>query len=207
MSTALKQIKKLEKKKEKDRLMKLSQRAKTSNPPTYNFKEGDFLALQQTVKQLVSANNNHHQIIKDYDTDVKQKVMQTHYMCQVILKVLVDRELTTIEDIERLTREVQSRENGYSSKGPDAKGDKGDLLLISFILYNLAGDVVDDRSKDILAYNLGSGGLPCDDQLIGISKGEIRHLTVTFGEGFTHKHLIGQELMLRLTCHDVQTKA
>jgi len=126
-------------------------------------------------------------------------------MCQVILKILVDKGLITADEIDELTRQAQTSESGFVAKnGPAVSGD---LLLISFTLYNLAGDVVEDRSKEIIAYNLGSGGLPCDAQLEGIVKGESRHLSVVFGENFTHKNLIGHELMLHLRCHDVQVKA
>jgi hypothetical protein len=181
------------------------QRLKQVNPPTFNFKESDLLVLQQTVKQLVSANNNHHDIIKEVETSLKEKVIQSHIMCQVILKILVDKGLTTVEEVDDLTRQAQTKDSGYVKKKGPAKS--GDLLLISFMLYDSAGELVEDRSKEVLAYNLGSGGLPCDAQLEGIVERETRHLTVVFGENFTHKHLIGHELMLHLTCHDVQVKA
>lgn len=186
--------------------MKMSaEKVRQVNPPTFNFKESDLLVLQQTVKQLVSANNTHHDIIKEVETSLKEKVIQSHIMCQVLLKILVDKGLTTVEAVDELTRQAQTKDSGFVKK--DGPAVIGDLLLISFALYNQAGDMVEDRSKELLAYNLGSGGLPCDAQLVGIVKGEVRHLSVVFGENFTHKHLIGHELMLHLTCHDVQVKA
>lgn len=200
-------MKKQQREVKKRQLMLMSEkRAQTQQAPNYGIKEGDLLALQQTVKQLVSANNNHHQIIKDYETDVKEKLLHGYYMSQVILKILLDKGLVTAEEIDRLTKEVQTNQNGLSSKGPDARAEKGDVLLISFVIYDGKGDVVDDRGKEILAYNLGSGDLPCDEQLVGMSKGEMRHLTVNFGPGFVHKHLIGQDLLMHLTCHDIQVK-
>jgi hypothetical protein len=192
----------------KRHLMGVSEkRAESQSAPNYGIKEGDLLALQQTVKALVSANNNHHKIIKDYETDVKEKLMHGYYMGQVILKILLDKGIVTEEEIDRLTKEVQTNQNGLSSKGADAVGEKGDLLLISFIIYDGKGDVVEDRTKEVLAYNLGSGDLPCDEQLIGIRKGEIRHLTVNFGQGFKFKDHIGQDLVMHLTCHDIQVKS
>ena len=73
----------------KRQLMQVSdRRLATQQAPDYGIKEGDLLALQKVVKDLVSANNNHHQIIKEYETDIKEKLMHGYYMSQVILKIL-----------------------------------------------------------------------------------------------------------------------
>jgi hypothetical protein len=186
--------------------MKLSsERAKTHQAPDFSFKESDLLTMKQTVQQLVSANNNLHTLLKDYAAE-KQRLTQTFYMSQVILKLIVDKGLATTEEIDKLTHELQSQESGWVDKAEGEVAEIGDVIIISFCIYAQDGTVVDDRSKEALAYSLGSNELPCDDRLVGISKRESRHLSVTFSEGFKHKEYIGQELSMHLTCHAIKRR-
>lgn len=189
----------------KSNLMQMSdKRLQHRGAPNFGIKEEDLLTMKQKIQELVVSNNMLVNEIKKYrDSNVIDRAAESHYMIQVVMRLLVDKGICSEEEIGNLAQEVQTKDAGLVDKA-NGVAESGDVIYIKFLLYD-GQELVDDQSKSILAYQMGSNGLPCDDSLIGMNVGETRMCDVVFQKGFKFEHLIGKTLQMQVTCCGVKT--
>jgi hypothetical protein len=203
-----KQLEKKKKKREekKKHLMAVSkERTKARGAPDFGIQEGDALALKSQVQKLTVATNNNTAELEEFrKLKILDKIMESNYMCQVILKLLVDNNLVTEEKVHELCRAQQMKDAGLVNKPEGSIVEKDDVLIMVFQLFDTNGKLVDDQTKNKMAYKVGSGGLPCDDGLEGMQVGESRSFEVNFGEGLVKKELVGKQLLMNIKCLGIQ---
>lgn len=202
---------KLEKKKarreeKKKKLIAMSDvRAKRVGAPNFGFKEGDFIKMSQTVMELVKSNNQMVGQVKELmSVNVIEKTLEAHYMMQAFMKIIIDKGLITQEELFALARDIQTRSEGLVDK-PEQTVAVGDTILMKFKIYD-GETIVDDQTNSVLAYDVGTKALPCDEGMIGMKRGEVRIFDVVFGEGFRFKNLINKTLQMEVRCEGVKVK-
>lgn len=136
--------------------------------------------------------------VQDMDREQAKKIL-------TILRNLLakKRPLITEAEIHQRCRSAQMADAGLVDKEAGHPIEEGDTIIMSFVLYE--GDtVVEDQSKQDMAYRVGTKGIPCDDGMIGMSVGESRYFDVVFGEGLVKKHLVGRSLRMLVRCKGIK---
>lgn len=179
-------------------------RLKQRGAPDFGAQEGDVLKVKRQIHELTMSNNKLVEVLKTFEANkIVDRAMEAHMMMQVILGILVENKLTTTEDLNKLSQTIQQKEMGLADKA-NGIAEKGDTMLIRFKLFH-EQTLVDDQTQSVLAYNLGSHDLPCDEGMVGMKLGESRVFEVTFGKGFRFPDYIGKPLVMTVWCVGVKT--
>lgn len=191
----------------KQLMMAAQKRVEQRGGPDFGFKEGDLLKLKQVVNQLAQASNNTTKEIEQYrKLELVDKVLNTHWMLGVILKILVKNNLCTEEDVHRWAKEYQMQDIGLADKKGNQFVELGDWTIISFRIYGDDDALIEDRSKEQLSYEVGSNGLPIDDGLIGMVPGETRVFDVTLNDKLVAKEHAGKPLKMHVGLYGLKEK-
>lgn len=172
--------------------------------PDFGAKEGDILKLNQQVQQLTLANNNMAGEIDTYRKNgLLEKTLNNNLMLSVVLRFLTDAKICTEAEVHERCRQLQMDNAGLNDKGPGLPLEDGDTIIMVFQLFE-GENLVEDQTKQDMAYKVGSKGLPCDDGMIGMQVGESRYFDVVFGEGLVRKDLIGKSLRMLVLCKAIK---
>lgn len=168
--------------------------------PDEGFNEAKGLLLMKQFADLTTASNANTSELRSYqEHGVADKAVEAHYMLQVVLGILVEKGLTTPEEIQARSEKVQAEDLGLSDKPEPADAAMGDLLYINFQVFDADLLVIDETAAP-MAYSLGSGALNCDEALVGMVKGETRTCQVVFDNRFAKKDLVGKTLTVVIKC-------
>ncbi len=109
------------------------------------------------------------------------------------------------KDLEEALENVAKQFREFEDKGEDAKAEKGDRLIVSFV-GRINGEEFEGGSAQNVPVELGSGQfIPgFEDQLVGAKAGEERTVKVTFPEDYGVEKLAGKEAEFTVTVQSVQ---
>lgn len=188
----------------REQLLKLGKDRLKQNPaPSFRFDESELLKMKTQLDEVVRSNN---MLVEELTEMKKRAIMdraeEAHYMMQVVLTILTKNGMVTEAELQDMAREVQAKAIGLEAKqGPS---EMGDVMIIGFKLMD-GTTIVEDRTKEQLAYTLGSKGFKCEDGMVGMQPGETRMFEETFDSpSFKKKEYLGKPLQLQVTCHSVQ---
>lgn len=108
-------------------------------------------------------------------------------------------------DVDQALERMAAGNRSYSNKGENAKAEKGDRLIISFV-GTLDGEKFDGGTGEGIPLDLGAGQfIPgFEEQLEGVAAGETRTVKVTFPENYTAENLAGKPAEFEVTVTEVQ---
>ena len=108
-------------------------------------------------------------------------------------------------DVDQALERMAAGNRSYSNKGENAKAEKGDRLIISFV-GTLDGEKFDGGTGEGIPLDLGAGQfIPgFEEQLEGAAAGETRTVKVTFPENYTAENLAGKPAEFEVTVTEVQ---
>lgn len=108
-------------------------------------------------------------------------------------------------DVDQALERMAAGNRAYSNKGENAKAEKGDRLIISFV-GTLDGEKFDGGTGEGIPLDLGAGQfIPgFEEQLEGVAAGETRTVKVTFPENYTAENLAGKPAEFEVTVTEVQ---
>jgi len=115
-----------------------------------------------------------------------------------------DREVTD----EAVEQNLESRrENLAELVVKDDEAEEGDTVVIDFEGFK-DGEAFEGGQADNHSLELGSGSfIPgFEEQLIGVKSGEEKDVKVTFPEDYQAEDLAGEEVVFKVTVHEVKTK-
>lgn len=163
--------------------------------------ESELLQMRHTVNDLIKSHNQVVGKVEQYEKHgVAEKAMESHYLLNTLVELLVEKGIFTAEDVQRVATRVQLKDLGLTEK--DGPSETGDVILIKFQVFD--GDkLLDDQTKAPFNYVLGSGHLSCEPALVGIKKGEQRTTTVVFGPKWKLPEYAGKELTMVVLCTGV----
>lgn len=178
---------------------KADKRLESRGAPLFGATERDVLQMRvqmSTLLQTQKQNVEHINLLLKEKNELKERVKELHYMVRSLVDLCGVKALFTEGEFNERIRRRQL--NDLALEEVDRPSEKGDHLTIRFRL--TSGDtVVDDRTKTSLLYELGTGGLPCDEQFIGLKKGDTKVIEgVVFGDSFKFKEYVGKPLTLDL---------
>lgn len=189
-----------------DLIKKSQERLEQRGAPNFGVNEDEFLQMRQKIKELTVSNNMLVEHMKRLDKDrIFDCAIESHYMMQVILGFLVNKGIVTKEEIDKAAQDIQMSGIGLLDK-ENKTLEASDIALIRFKLFD-EDKLVAGLSDDLMTYEMGSNGLPCEENMLGIKVGETRFFDVVFSDGFRIKELVGKTLKMQLTCHGVRVKA
>jgi trigger factor len=122
--------------------------------------------------------------------------------------------LPEVEDKEASDEEVNTRLKEMAGQNAplvkveeDRAAQKGDFAKINFEGF-MDGEPFDGGKADGHSLELGSNSfIPgFEDQVIGMSNGEKKDITVTFPEEYQSKDLAGAEVVFKVTLHELEEK-
>lgn len=187
-------------------IQKAEKRLKDRGAPDYGASESELLDLRTTTNLLKQSNNK----LVEFANNLQKKIQNIDNL------------------VKKLSYTIHGHESFFSEKYPDFKSsvelhadtkefndlglvdkengilEKGDTALIRFKVFD--GDVlVDDKTKDTLAYTIGSNDLSCEFDMIGMKRGERKVMDVIF-KSFPKPEYIGKILKIDLTVEAIKYK-
>ena len=123
------------------------------------------------------------------------------------LDVKKDDVNVTDEDVEAELKRVQERYADWVIREDDEAAQLGDQVVIDFV-GTKDGVEFEGGSGENYPLELGSGSfIPgFEEQLVGVKKGEVKDVEVTFPENYQAADLAGQPAVFKCTVHDVKYK-
>lgn len=109
-------------------------------------------------------------------------------------------------EIDEAVGKIAQQNRPYSDKGENAKAEKDDRVVISFV-GRIDGNTFDGGTGEDVAVHLGSGAFVpgFEDQLIGIAAGERCDLSVTFPQNYLSDALAGKSAVFDVTAKSIET--
>lgn len=175
------QQKKLRRKQRRDRLEKISQeRIKNRPTPNHGVSEAKLLQALMTVEELKAQGNGIVKKLEDMDRQqIVDKALESHYMMQVLMRIVIDAGLATVETIQRLSEQIQSEDLGLIDQVDGVVKD-GSIAMIKFKIFD--GDkLIEDKTSAPMAYLVGSKAMPIDGALMGMTVGSEKKIEINFG--------------------------
>lgn len=184
----------------KDLEQKAKKRLEARGAPFFGAAEKDVLQMRVQVAGLVQTNNQNVEHIKTLireRQELSEQVKEHHYMIRSLIDVVVQKELMTEKEINDRIKKRQL--NDLSLIELDKNVEVGDIVTIKFKLFD-GEKVIDDRTSQSMMYEVGTSGIPCDEQLVGLKKGDQKTIeSVIFGPNFKFKEHVGKPLRMELT--------
>ncbi len=111
----------------------------------------------------------------------------------------------TDAEIEEALQRIAEQNRPFAAKGEGAKAEKGDRVTISFT-GTVGGEPFEGGSGEDVAVHIGSGAfIPgFEDQLIGMTAGETRMLSVTFPDNYGNDKLAGKPVEFKTTAKSIE---
>ncbi|MGB3338064.1 MAG: trigger factor [Devosia sp.] len=106
----------------------------------------------------------------------------------------------TDEEVTAEVNRVFAQNRGYTDKGDDAVVENGDRLGLTFV-GKIKGKPFEGGTSDHAHLTVGSGEfIPgFEEQLIGMKKGEVREIEVTFPKDYQSEELAGKKAQFEVT--------
>jgi trigger factor len=126
------------------------------------------------------------------------KGMKVEYPYAEIEKEDIDREL---EEIRERNAIVMDREDG-------AAAQKGDVITISYHIFEEDGQTPSNIKRDDFTYTLGSNAnyYQFDDEITGMKKGESKEFEKNFASDFFETDVVGKTRKVRITLASLKEK-
>jgi trigger factor len=111
------------------------------------------------------------------------------------------------EDVEKMIQRLQEQRSAWKPAGAAKKANMGEQVIIDFV-GKLDGVEFDGGKAENVPLELGSGRMipGFEDGIIGMKKGEVKTIDVTFPEQYQAAHLAGKTAQFDITVHSVQAK-
>jgi trigger factor len=111
----------------------------------------------------------------------------------------------TDPEVEEGVQRIAERNRPYGAKGEGARAEKGDRVVISF-KGTIDGAPFEGGSAEDMPAVLGEGGLlpEFEEQLIGLTAGETRTITVTFPASYPSEPLRGKTAQFEVVAKAVE---
>lgn len=111
----------------------------------------------------------------------------------------------TEAEIDEAIGKIAQQNRPYSAKAEGSKAEKDDRVVISFV-GRIDGKTFDGGTGEDVAVHLGSGVfIPgFEDQLIGITPGEQRNVSVTFPQNYLSDALAGKSAVFDVTAKSIE---
>ena len=108
-------------------------------------------------------------------------------------------------DVDQAIKRIADQNRGYTPKGDGGKAENGDRVTVSF-KGTIDGTPFEGGTSDNIQVVIGSNTfIPgFEEQLLGISAGEIRTLKVTFPKNYTNLELAGKPAEFETTATSVE---
>lgn len=122
------------------------------------------------------------------------------------IEVPVQSVEVTEEDVENELKQLQNR-HAELIVLEEGTAQNGDIVIIDFEGY-LNGEPFEGGKMEKHSLELGSGSfIPgFEDQVIGMQKGELKEINVTFPENYHVEELKGQPAVFKIKLHDIKRK-
>jgi trigger factor len=119
-------------------------------------------------------------------------------------KIRVERPVVEISDAEVEEQLLQIAENGRTFETKEGKAADGDRVTISYV-GKIDGEPFEGGSDEDAVLRLGSGQfIPgFEEQVVGLSAGDEKTISVTFPEDYGAAHLAGKEATFDVTVKEV----
>lgn len=168
--------------------------------PNFGVSEKKLLAWGQMTEDLRNSNNKMVGAIQELnDKRIVDKALESHYMMLMLTELLVEKGIFTQAEIQAKAEAIQGADLGLLDKAKDSVVEPGDHMLMKFKLFD--GDKLVDSQWDApVAYIVGSKDFNCEDGMIGMRVGEVRTLSITFGQGFKFKEYVNKPLTIQIAC-------
>lgn len=160
------------------------------------------------VADLVRSNNVLVDRFSKMDkSQVIERAMESHFMCQALAALLCEKNVLTLEEFHDATRGFATEGTGFVDKpGNPAIVEPGDHLLIQWCLFENGEVVFDDRKEPVMV-QVGSGAIPGDLTLVGARVGETRWFDTQMPEKFIKRELVGRPLQAQVTVVGIKWNA
>jgi trigger factor len=112
------------------------------------------------------------------------------------------------EDINRELELVRERNAIVLDREDDAPSVKGDVVTVNYAELSDDGETIPGTERQDFVFTLGSGNniFHFDDEITGMTKGEIRDITKVYPVDFTDNALAGQTKRIRVTVTAVKER-
>ncbi len=113
----------------------------------------------------------------------------------------------TDEDVKTVIENLRGRQAAFEPV-EDGAVENGCMTVIDFE-GKLNGTVIPSACAKSYSLEIGSGTfIPgFEEQLVGLKKGDVKDITVTFPESYHEKSLAGQPVVFTITLHEIKKKA
>lgn len=210
-------------------------RLQSKPAPSYSFKEGDLIRMNQQLHELTVSHNAVGAFCDELQKfGILEKSQQLGWMHTVILRALDDtgkairalcgslneRGLLSEEDfkgidtfapseerIRALSHQVQEKDMGFKAKEGEQIAELGDIIICNYQLYDDNDKEISTENQD-MGYEIGSPGLPeiVSQGVIGMRPGELRFFEqVIFSKGLIPDGLEGRPLKMKILCKGLRT--
>ncbi|WP_044409247.1 trigger factor [Thiomicrospira microaerophila] len=111
------------------------------------------------------------------------------------------------EDVDKMIQRLQEQRSAWKPQGEEQAAENGTQVIIDFV-GKLDGVEFDGGKAENVPLELGSGRMipGFEDGIVGMKKGEMKTIEVTFPEQYQAEHLKGKTAQFDITVHSVQTK-
>lgn len=174
--------------------------------PVYGVLEPELLQMKVDMKSLIQSNNSIAQAVNDIQKKIMDLEQTIGRMINDHIGVVAYLKEKDSGAPERVSLHAQTVEFNKMNLVPKESGiaEEGDTILIRFQLFD-GETMVDDQSKNVMAYQLGTHDLSCEDQIVGMKRGESKDMDIVFAK-HPKPELIEKILTFRLWIEDVRVK-
>lgn len=155
-------------------------RLKARGAPFFGATESDVLNMKLDMQSILPTLNNAMDEMKKAQADMKklrEEVYESKLVNSSLRDILVQKGILEKDDFSKQVESKQLNDLGLVPKGAGSLTEPGDHLLIKFRIFH-EGVLVDDQTSGLMAYELGTGGLPCDPEMVGMKELETKTFTV-----------------------------
>lgn len=196
-----------ERKKRNEQLYKKAEKKlQDKGYPIYGVTEPELLQMKCDMKALVQSNNNIAAAVQDLQRKHLESVHTVKRMINDHMGVVSYLKEKDVDSPERISLYAQTHEftaMNLITKPSGIVEDK-DTVLIRFQV--LDGEtIVDDQSKQVMAYTMGTHDLSCEEHIIGMKRGEYKEMPIIFAK-HPNPELVEKILKMNLWLEDVRVK-
>ncbi len=147
---------------------------------------------------------NKEEVTLAFDITVKPDVALGEYK-----NLDVKKEAVTVsdDDVMNVIKSIQDSKAEFMIKEEDATVENGDTAVIDFEGFK-DGVAFDNGSGTSYPLEIGSGAfIPgFEEQLIGMKAGETKDINLTFPKEYQAEELAGQDVVFKVTVHEIKVK-
>lgn len=195
------------KKRNRELEQKARKRLEDRGQPFFGAAEKDVLQTRLQVQQLVATNNENVKHIKEliaHSKDQQERIKELNYMLRSTIDLCVTKGVFTKDELNAHIKKHQLCDMQLVEVAKEI--GKNDILTIKFVLK--CGDkVVDDKTAQAMRYDMGTKGLPCENEFLGMRKGERKVIeNIVFGSNFKFAEYANKPLTMDVTICGIHEK-